>query len=137
MMPTLLHLPTHGSPPTQCMMLPASGVRILLLKMHTSKTSGEKTAVNKEYINAIGDEHLMRVMLTPAGDGQNEPEAAAARHMALFRNGRKIRYNNHFRMLYGKKRKKRRQLISHLTAKEAKVAALDKEIKSYRVESVP
>jgi hypothetical protein len=101
------------------------------------KNPGEKTAVNKEYINAIGDDHLMRVMLTPTGDGQNEPEAAATRHMALFKNGRKFDTITISKDVVRKNREKRKQLISYLTVKEAKVAGLDKEIKAYHVNKFP
>ncbi|WP_127132530.1 PA14 domain-containing protein [Pseudoflavitalea rhizosphaerae] len=101
------------------------------------KNPGEKTAVNKEYLDAIGDDNLMRVMLTPAGDAQNEPEAGATRHMALFKNGRKFDTRTISNDVVRKKREKRKQMISYLTAKEARVAGLDKQIKSYFINQFP
>lgn len=101
------------------------------------KNPGEKTAVNKEYLNAIGDENLMRVMLTPAGNEQNDPDAAATRYMALFKNGRKFDTRTFSNDVVRKNREKRKQMISFLTAGEAKVAGLDRLIKSYFINQFP
>lgn len=101
------------------------------------KNPGEKTAVNKEFLNAIGDENLMRVMLSPPGNEQNDPEAAATRYMALFKNGKKFDTRTFSRDVVRKKREIRKQMISYLTAGEATVAGLDKGIKAYFVNQFP
>lgn len=101
------------------------------------KNPGEKAAVNKEYLKAIGDDNLMRVELTPYGNGQNDPDASATRSMALFKNGRKFDTTIISMDDIRVKREKRTQMISYLTAKEAKTAGLDKVIKSYGINSFP
>lgn len=101
------------------------------------KNPGEKTAVNKAYLDSIGDDKLVRVMLTPAGNDQIDPEAVATRNLALFRDGRSFDTRRITPGVLRKTREKRTQMISFLTAEEAAVAGLDKSIRAYALKSFP
>lgn len=101
------------------------------------KNPGEKTAVNRKYLDAIGNDSLMRVVLTPPGDEQNDPDASATRNMAVFSEGRKVGVRAMSTDVVRKDREKRTQLITYLTAAEAMVAGLDTVIKSYGFNQFP
>ncbi|MBO9634003.1 MAG: hypothetical protein J7578_12885 [Chitinophagaceae bacterium] len=101
------------------------------------KNPGEKTSVNRRYLDAIGNDSLMRVVLTPVGDGQNDPDASATRNMALFSGGKNVGVKTISTGVVRKEREKRTQLISYLTATEAKTAGLDKVIRSYGINQFP
>lgn len=101
------------------------------------KNPGEKTAVNKALLDSIGDDNLVRVMLTPAGNDQIDPDAAATRNLALFRNGKSFDTRKITPGVLRKTREKRTQMISFLTAAEAAVAGLDKTIRAYPLGSFP
>jgi len=100
------------------------------------KNPGEKTLVNQAFYDAIGDANLVRVDLDPL-NGQNAPVVTATRNLSIFKNakfaGRTTLGFNTLRQ----QRDKRNQLISYLTAEQARVAGLDKVIKSYYIDSFP
>jgi hypothetical protein len=100
------------------------------------KNPGEKTEVDQNYYNSIGDTKLMRVDLSPL-TAQNVSVVTASNRLSLFQNaastGKMVFGNN----VYRKQRDKRTQVISYLTAIEASNFALDKVIKSYNINSFP
>jgi len=99
------------------------------------KNPGEKVTADQDYFNKIGDDKLVRVQLSPV-QGSNAPVVTATHNLTLFSNARAIG-NIALNSAYKKKRDKRTQVISYLTAKEASVAGLDKQIKSYAINSFP
>jgi len=100
------------------------------------KNPGEKTAVDQDFYNAIGDTKLMRADLSPLAS-QNTATVTATRNFSTFQNAvsdGKLAFNNN---VYRKQRDKRTQVISYLNAAEAKDLALDKTIRSYNINSFP
>lgn len=100
------------------------------------KNPGEKGSVNQSWLDAIGDENLVRVDLSPEA-GQNVPVVTASQNISLFtRNqfiGKKTLKTNTLRL----PRDKRTQVISYLTAGEAGYGGLEKTIRSYNLNSFP
>jgi hypothetical protein len=99
------------------------------------KNPGEKTAVNKQFLDAIGDDRLVRVDLSPRG--QNISSVSATRNLSLFQNGRETGKKTLAANTLRRERDKRTQVISYLNATEASVVGLDKQIKSYHINSFP
>lgn len=99
------------------------------------KNPGEKTAVNKDYLRAVGDDTLMRVALSPGG--QNNPVVTASRQVSLFKNGRAVATRTFDLSSLRATRDKRTQVISWLNAEQATYAALDKKIRSYPINTFP
>lgn len=100
------------------------------------KNPGEKTTVDEEYLYSIGGDSVMRVALNPDGK-QNESHVFATRQFSLFHNARRVEDRPVDVASARKRRDKRTQVISYLTAKEASFAALDKVIRSYHINSFP
>lgn len=100
------------------------------------KNPGEKTAVNKEFLQAIGNDSLVRVDLSPL-KGDNMPNVYATRNISLFKNnrfaGRRTLGANALRS----RRDKRTQVISYLNGLEASKVGLDTVIKSYPINTFP
>jgi hypothetical protein len=99
------------------------------------KNPGEKTAVNRQLLDAIGDDNLVRVDLSPRGD--NISSVFATRNLSLFQNAREIGKRTITANTLRRERDKRTQVISYLPAMEAAAAGLDRVIKSYDVNSFP
>lgn len=97
------------------------------------RNPGEQTSNTAEYYQSIGDDDLVRVNLT--GDGYNP---TASNKLARF-----DKYNQLTGLQIVNKpvlktnRDKRGQVISYLSAKEATLVALDKEIHSFPVNTYP
>ena len=98
------------------------------------KNPGEKTSVNKQYHKAIGDEYLMRADLQ---SGKNNEVVTASRIMSLFKNSKPIGKDTFDLNTVRQTRDKRTQVISYLTADQAAYAALEKNIRSYHLNSFP
>lgn len=100
------------------------------------KNPGEKTAVNQQFLESMGDDHLVRVDLTPPGD-RNVPVVTASRNLSLYKDGhflgRKTVKADALRL----QREKRTQHISYLTNADARIIGLDKTIRSYAINSFP
>jgi hypothetical protein len=99
------------------------------------KNPGEKTAVNKQYYTAIGNDSVMRVELSP--EGQNNPVVTAMQQVLLFKGGRAVASRAFGANTLRKARDKRTQVISYLNAKEASHVGLDPIIKNYDINSFP
>ncbi|WP_207512923.1 GLEYA domain-containing protein [Longitalea luteola] len=99
------------------------------------KNPAEKTVVNKQYLQAVGDDYLMRVKLSPGG--QNNPDVTATNSVALFKGGREVSSKTFDLNTLRADRDKRSQVISYLSADEAEAAGLDKKIRSYHLNSFP
>jgi len=101
------------------------------------KNPGEKTLVNQTFYDAIGDVNLVRVDLDPL-NGQNASVVTATRNLSIFKNakfaGRSTLTNTNTLRL---QRDRRNQLISYLTAQQARVAGLDTMIRSYYINNFP
>lgn len=99
------------------------------------KNPAEKTVVNKQYLQAVGDDYLMRVKLSP--DGQNNSDVRATNNVALFKGGREVTTKTFDLNTLRAERDKRSQVISYLNSDEAEAAGLDKKIRSYHLNSFP
>ncbi|OQP68405.1 GLEYA domain-containing protein [Niastella populi] len=99
------------------------------------KNPGEKVAVDKTYQQALGGDNLMRVEL--AAGNRNNSLVTATRNMLLFKNARVTGKQPFNLNTVRKQRDKRSQVITYLNAEEAEVAALDKQIKWYHINSYP
>ncbi|THU30794.1 hypothetical protein FAM09_29785 [Niastella caeni] len=99
------------------------------------KNPGEKTAVDKLYQQALGGDTLMRVDL--ASRISNNSLVTATRNMSLFKNARAISKLTFDLNTVRRQRDKRGQVISYLTALEANEVGLDKQIKSYSINTFP
>lgn len=97
------------------------------------RNPGEQTSNTSEYYQSIGDEDLVRVNLT---GGDYNP--TASNKLARFN-----KYNQFTGLQIVNKpiakinRDKRAQVISYLSAKEAALVGLDKEIRSFPVNNYP
>jgi hypothetical protein len=100
------------------------------------KNPGEKTAVNKAYLQAIGDDTLMRIDLSPM-NGQNHRVVTASRNASLFKGGKVVGSTTFDLNTVRSIRDKRTQVISYLNATEAGYAGLDKMIRSYGINTFP
>ncbi|MCW3094076.1 MAG: hypothetical protein JWP81_5145 [Ferruginibacter sp.] len=100
------------------------------------KNPGEKVTVDQSFYNKIGDDNLVRVQLSPK-DGQNNAVVSATRNLTLFQNAKQSGTIALDASTYKTSRDKRTQVISYLTAKDASVAGLDRDIKSYSINSFP
>ena len=100
------------------------------------KNPGEKVTVDQEFYDKIGDDKLVRVQLTPQY-GQNSPVVTATKNLTMFSNARPVGTSTLDVSAYKSKRDKRTQVISYLTAAEATQFALDKEIRSFNINSFP
>jgi hypothetical protein len=100
------------------------------------KNPGEKTSVDQAFYDAIGDDKLVRVNLTPMDERNVEP-IAAARSLTTFKDGRVTGTVNIPDTILRQQRSKRTQVISYLTASEAAQAGLDRTIRSYQLNSFP
>lgn len=99
------------------------------------KNPGEKTAVNKRYLQAIGNDSLMRVSLYATG--RNSPMVMSSRQATLFKGARPVASRLFNENTLRTERDKRTQVISYLNAKEATDGGLDKAIRSYYINSFP
>ncbi|MDE3249715.1 MAG: hypothetical protein KGO82_13715, partial [Bacteroidota bacterium] len=100
------------------------------------KNPGEKTAVDQNFYNAIGDTKLVRADLSPLYEN-NSATVTATRTLSLFQNGQQTGKLPVSSELYRKQRDKRTQVISYLKASDAVNFALDKTIRSYNINSFP
>lgn len=100
------------------------------------KNPGEKTVVDEEFYDKIGDENLVRVDLAPL-NGNNQPEFSATRNLSMFKNNRLVGKRTLTANSLRIKRDKRTQSISYLTASEAAIVGLDTRIKSYNINAFP
>ncbi|OQP52821.1 hypothetical protein A4H97_24285 [Niastella yeongjuensis] len=100
------------------------------------KNPGEKNSVNKAYLQAIGNDSLMRVDLSPAQESQPS-RVLATTHVSLFQNARAVASRTLNASSFKKTRDKRTQVISYLNAKEADYVGFDRVIKSYHINSFP
>jgi hypothetical protein len=100
------------------------------------KNPGEKTKVDQEFYNKIGDDKLIRVDLSPLG-GKNTADISASRNFSVFKNAKKIATIPFDPGTTKTQRDKRTQVISYFTAAEAKHASLDAGIRSYKINSFP
>lgn len=100
------------------------------------KNPGEKTAVDQNFYNAIGDTKLVRADLSPLYEN-NSSTVTATRTLSLFQNGQQSGKLPVSSELYRKQRDKRTQVISYLKASDAVNFALDKTIRSYNINSFP
>ncbi len=96
------------------------------------RNPGEKTVNSDAYYNAIGDDELIRVRLS----GKRESVKAGSSFMK-FRNGQYTGEINVNTPIVKSKRDKRTQVISYLNAQEASIFGLDREIKSFKENSIP
>jgi hypothetical protein len=100
------------------------------------KNPGEKVTVDQDYQNKIGGDHLARVVLTPQAK-QNSPVVIAAKSLALFSGAKQVGTVGLDADTYKKQRDKRTQVISYLTAKEAAVFGLDRQIRNFGINQYP
>lgn len=100
------------------------------------KNPGEKVTVDQEFYDKIGDDKLARVQLTPA-NGQNSPVVVASKNLSLFSGAKPVGTVTIDQNTYKKQRDKRTQVISYLTAGEAAQFGIDREIRSFGVNSFP
>lgn len=100
------------------------------------KNPGEKTAVNKTWLQAIGNDTLMRIELTASRE-KNPPVVSAARKLSLFQMGRTVASKTFDINTFRKTRDKRTQVISYLNAQEARQVGLDTIIRSFNINSFP
>jgi hypothetical protein len=100
------------------------------------KNPGEKTAVNKQYLTAIGNDSLIRVELSPAQE-KNPRVVTATQQVSLFQGGKSVASRTFDANTFRKVRDKRTQVISYLNAQEARVVGLDTIIKSYSINTFP
>lgn len=98
------------------------------------KNPGEKTAVNKRYLTSIGNDSLMRVSLSGF---KNSPFTMTTAQTTLFKSGQPVSTRLFDQNTLRTERDKRTQVISYLTAVEAKDGGLDKNIRSYTINSFP
>ncbi len=99
------------------------------------KNPGEKTAVNKRYLQAIGNDSLMRVSLY--AHGKNSPQVMTTRLATLFKDAKPVATRLFDDKAFRSERDKRTQVISYLNAQEAAHGGLDKKIRTYAVNSFP
>ncbi|WP_207513122.1 PA14 domain-containing protein [Longitalea luteola] len=100
------------------------------------KNPGEKTTVNKRFLDAIGNDSLIRVNLSP--EAASNPEVVTAtRQVSLFHNGKAVATRLFDANTFRQVRDKRTQVISYLSGKEACAAGLDTIIKSYQINAFP
>ncbi len=100
------------------------------------KNPGEKTAVDKTWLQAIGNDTLMRVDLSPA-QAKNPSVVAASRKFSLFQGGRTVSTKTFDANSFRKARDRRTQVISYLNANEARTAGLDPAMRSYGINAFP
>lgn len=99
------------------------------------KNPGEKTSVNKRYLQAIGNDSLMRVSLYASG--KNSPLAMTTRLATLFKSAQPVATRLFDQNTLRTERDKRTQVISYLTATEATYGGLDKNIRTYSINNFP
>jgi hypothetical protein len=99
------------------------------------KNPGEKTSVNKRYLQSIGNDSLLRIALY--ANGKNAPVTMSTRLATLFKGGRPVATRLFDQNTFRKERDKRTQVISYLTVDEAANVGLDKNIRSYNINSFP
>lgn len=100
------------------------------------KNPSEKTVVNSDYIQSVGDDYLMRVNLSPENE-QNKEKFTATNNFSLVRNGRVVGTKTITSNTLRLNRDKRGQVITYLTVDEADSLALDRKIKSFNINSFP
>lgn len=100
------------------------------------KNPGEKVNIDLDYYDKIGDDKLVRVELSPK-TGQNSEIVSATRNLNLFKNARQIGTVGLDASAIKSQRDKRTQVITYHTAAEASVIGLDKDIKSFNINSFP
>jgi hypothetical protein len=100
------------------------------------KNPGEKTLVDRNYLDNIGDDQLIRMDLQPS-DRENVPNVALSRTFTTFKNGYKFGKKTFATTALRKERDKRTQVISWMTAGQAAIAGLDKKIKSFPLNIFP
>lgn len=96
------------------------------------RNPGEKTSNTKEYYQQVGDENLMRVKL-----GGDKANIRALNTFSFIKNARNAGELPVDKPIVKSNRDKQTQVINYLTAQEASVLGLDKQIKSYGENSIP
>lgn len=96
------------------------------------KNPGEKTRGNQEFYDAIGDVDLVKAQLVKFSSG-----AILSQYLDRYKNGRVIGKSKISSNVYKQKRDKRNQVISFLTASDARRVGLDTIIRSYPVNVFP
>lgn len=96
------------------------------------KNPGEKTRVNQEFYDAIGDVDLVKAQLVKFSSN-----AVLSQNLDRYKNAKIVGTNNISSNAYRQKRDKRTQVISFLTAAEARKAGLDTIIRSFPVNVFP
>jgi hypothetical protein len=100
------------------------------------KNPGEKVSVDQSFYNKIGDDKLVRVELSPLL-GSNSSAVSATRNLSIFQNAKKIGTTVIGKDSFKKNRDKRTQVINYLTAADATIVGMDKDIKSFNINSFP
>lgn len=96
------------------------------------KNPGEKTRVNSDFYSNIGDDDLVKAGLVPFSS-----RAVLSQNLDRYKNAKLIGKNNISSNLHRNKRDTRNQVITFLTAKDAKQVALDTAIRSYPINVFP
>jgi hypothetical protein len=93
------------------------------------RNPGEKTIPDTSFQNALGGEELVRLKMTGTGKGNPTLVPSLLRYSDTrqYRPGQDLTFND---VAVGRKRDKRTQVISFLTAEEAGRVGLDKKIRS-------
>jgi hypothetical protein len=97
------------------------------------KNPGEKTAANKNYLQAIGNDTLIRVDLSQG----NPKQTTATAQVSMFQNAKAVATRSFDANSFRQNRDKRTQVISYLNAQEARTVGLDTIITSYVVNTFP
>lgn len=98
------------------------------------RNPGEKTSNTQDYYKSVGDDSLIRVKLLGR---QNVDNTVASNQFLTYANGKKAGEFTVGTPLIKKNRDKRSQVISYLTADETLQFGFDKQIRSYKENTIP
>jgi PA14 domain len=99
------------------------------------RNPGEKAINATQYYNSIGDDKLMRVAIS--GDGFFNDNIKAESGFTVYRGGQPAENIPVSAPIVKKERDKRTQVFSYLNATEAATYGLDKQLRSYKLNSIP
>ncbi|KYP14097.1 PA14 domain-containing protein [Flavihumibacter sp. CACIAM 22H1] len=97
------------------------------------RNPGERTSNDYAYYQKVGDDALVRVKL----DRSSMPNVSASNKLLTYKNGLKSGEINVNAAIRKEQRDKRSQVVTYLSAKETMLYGLDKEIRSYKENTVP